>query len=928
MNIEIKRKVKFKTLLIAVNMILVLVFQSIYIGVNMQKLKSSAYSAEEESIRAYHAYLCKNFSACMYEVDALRFFIERNQLGKYVTKYLNLIEPSEAELETGAVRSTLQNLSVSQEIIDDFVVFGKNANQKNLYFNVLNCELEEKPLPTVDLLEKARLDGLIHTNLGYMVHCTDKQLRQVRTDHLSEQEKEAVDHMIQYLRDEYVVCSYISNNLSIIRLNKKYVEDKFRMKEDNKFVVYDASKRPVLYFNMNGEDANALLQQSDREPHGSVDGESDFSISSNIYGKLSAITERESRDIYYSSARSGYVYLLLFACGILISLFFTLLFSGKMFKKIELLYKAIRKQTKTPSFDSMRLDGGKGRLKRFGFSARIFLTLACSCLTSLILVSAVFQVLVEKETRNIAKELGEELARNYANECVVHYDRYNSLSTVKMEEFLEHYRYNDDQTNNELIRSFEKDFYYETTFLPGYLYAFIVDNNYEALYQTVFFSQTEESSELVRSAIKKAEQFKTFKEDGVFVPVKDLMSGKEVLAFVKTVSCEGEKKGTVIIVSDIPKISMEEINRAILTDFLIVGPDDKVLIGNAANYHSENLAANEEIFYSVDETTVDHLGKCVVLVYYSFYLNQIKEIQYLNLIWILIIGVVCIIASSLLRRLLINLFGILEKSMNDTPEKGYQPIPESFAVDEIDAIAVTYNKMMIRMEKLVEDSIRQEAERNELEILQAQTEFKMLEQQINPHFLFNTLECINLLAIKSGETHISKIVKSLSAILRYAVSRETKVTVKREMSVLQSYIEIQRYRFDGRFCIELDVDESLYNVHMIKFVLQPILENAISHGMSQTTSGGKISITLSCYDSGLEFRVCDNGVGMSQEKLEELRETLYGRKEKDELKKEGGIGLRNVCRRIELFYKGEGDFIVNSTEEKGTEVIVRLPFEL
>ena len=198
---------------------------------------------------------------------------------------------------------------------------------------------------------------------------------------------------------------------------------------------------------------------------------------------------------------------------------------------------------------------------------------------------------------------------------------------------------------------------------------------------------------------------------------------------------------------------------------------------------------------------------------------------------------------------------------------------------------------------------------------------------MNPHFLFNALECVNLLAIRSGEERISKIVKSLSMILRYAISRETKVKVRREIQVLESYIEIQRFRFGDKISIEIDADKSLFELNMIKFVLQPILENAISHGVANVTDG-RIEIILGCYESGLEFRIRDNGIGMSEQKLQELRKSFHSKTEDTQRGQEGGIGLRNVYRRIALYYHGKGEFVINSLEGEGTEVIVRVPFDL
>ena len=142
--------------------------------------------------------------------------------------------------------------------------------------------------------------------------------------------------------------------------------------------------------------------------------------------------------------------------------------------------------------------------------------------------------------------------------------------------------------------------------------------------------------------------------------------------------------------------------------------------------------------------------------------------------------------------------------------------------------------------------------------------------------------------------------------------------------LLKSYVDIQKYRFGDDFNVLYDLDELLFEVSIIKFVLQPIFENAISHGRLHTVENGTIKLTLRNYEDGVEFKISDNGVGMSEEKLNDLREQLISDTESES--KDGGIGLKNVYRRIKLYYKGKGSMEVNSTEGKGTEVVLRLPF--
>lgn len=928
MNIAIK-KVKFKTLVVVVNIILVVLFQSVYVNVNMNRLGEYAQNTKVESIQTYHSYLCDNFSACMYEVDMLRSFIGRNHLSNYTQSYLNLKDEAYVQELTAEMKQMVQQLSVSGNVIRDFIIFGENFNQKNLYCDVRKRQIVEERIPSEDVLSKVGLDGIMHTNLGYLVRCTEQALSEVNTGAVEGEERESVLSLIEYLKNEYVVCDYLSGRLVVIRLQRDYIEEKFRLEGNNKFLVYHSSGRPVLCFNADETYAEELLEDISFDTAYYENDEYSYSISQNLYGKLGVVTEYEDDNGYISFINSKYVYILFAAVSVLISFLCLQLFSARVFKKIKFLHTTIKKQAKSDALEFMDVSRDK-----LTFSKRILLTFMSSSLISLLVVSMGMNAMIEWETRALVEKLGNQLAINYANEYAIHYERYNSVSTVKIEKLLQEFKKDSADGNVELIREFEDNFYYETTFLPEYSYAFITGNNDEIIYQTVYSSQEQLATELIRSAMSKAEALRHSKTQGVLVPIDDLLSGRQSLAFVKEVYYNGTNKGTLVIVSDMPEQAADGEESTLLTDFVIVDRENRMIVGDAPAYNrqlsgkKEKFDANEEILYSIDESTMDYIGKAVVLTYYRFYVNQIRAIQYTNLLWTLMIAAVCVVATFLLRRILVKPFNILIASMNATPEQGYRSIPEKFSIDEVDAIAVAYNKMMGRMETLVEESVRKEAERSELEILQAQTEFKMLEQQVNPHFLFNTLECVNLLAFRTGEKNISKIVQSLSMILRYAISRETKVKVRREMQVLESYIEIQRFRFGDKISIEMDVDESLFELHMIKFVLQPVLENAISHGMANSTGDGKIDIILGCYESGLEFRIRDNGVGISEEKLQELRESLHSQVEQVQENREGGIGLRNVCRRIDLYYKGEGDFIVNSVEGEGTEVILRLPFDL
>lgn len=937
MNIETKKKrnnkkqyIKFRTLLIISTIVLALLFQTVYMVTSIQNFNKNVHDNERKVLSAYHNSLCDNFRGCMSESNRLQSFIQRNALALFVQSNLNLLEEDLALAKKQEMADTIKHLSVSGNIIRDFVLFGNNSNQQNLSCNVKERTMEDVQFPTVDVLEKTGLSAILHTNLGYMVEGSDEQFSTIHTKRVSEQEAKAVENVIAYLRNEYFVCVYVDRALCVIRFNKEYIQDNFQDIGNSKMIVYHATKRPLLCFNAEELDANDLAEEIDLDSPYYERDQHIYFVSRNLYQNLSVVTEYERDEESYYLIKIRYLCAALVCAGILLSLLFVFLFSNRIFKKLTILHTTLLKQAKLHDFGLINFDEGNSFLEKMTFSRRILLTLICSSLTSLLIVTGAFYQLTQHATEVYVEKLAEYSSKTYAKQFEMYYERYQSLSMVKSEQFVEEFHINDSVANLELIQKFETSFYYETTFLPGYSYAFIVDRNDNVLYQTAFFSQTQMSNEFVRQALTKAEKLSS---TGCFVPVNDLMTEREMLAYVEEIDSEGMKLGTIVIVADLPSTSFPDENNRVLWETAMLDEQQQVIVGNLAETHKElsyvkDMSDVENYSLCVtDDKPLKWLGTSVVVADYSLYEKQLQQEQYMNLFWVLIVSMICIVVAILLKRFLIKAFNRLMKSMDATTEINYEVLSDDYVTDEVNAIAKAYNRMILRLEEMVKERIQQEHERKELELLQAHTELKMLEQQINPHFLFNTLEMINLTALKNEDEEMYGIVQSLSSILRYAVNKATMVRVRQEIEALESYISIQELRFGDKLSFELQLDETLFDLNMIKFVLQPIVENAISHGIMNKACGGTIRIELSCYDIGIQFRVSDDGAGMSEQTLSELRQSIYGESEETTEKLIGGIGLKNVYRRIALFYKGKGDLLIQSVEGEGTEVVIRIPFE-
>lgn len=248
-------------------------------------------------------------------------------------------------------------------------------------------------------------------------------------------------------------------------------------------------------------------------------------------------------------------------------------------------------------------------------------------------------------------------------------------------------------------------------------------------------------------------------------------------------------------------------------------------------------------------------------------------------------------------------------------------------IDGNDEISEVYDDLYIMMEsinKLINEVYVKELKEEKLIVKQKEAEFKMLASQINPHFLYNTLETIRMRAFCNGDRELAGIVKKLGRIMRrnLEVSNEN-VSFESELELVKNYLEIQQLRFKGKVDYEfnIDVDEKKYNI--LPLLLQPIVENAFVHGLEGTKEKGKITVSAFEDLGYLIVEISDNGCGISKERLEFINENL----ENKTVKENGhqSIGMGNINERIKIYYGDKYGMYVFSELGIGTKVVLILP---
>jgi len=254
----------------------------------------------------------------------------------------------------------------------------------------------------------------------------------------------------------------------------------------------------------------------------------------------------------------------------------------------------------------------------------------------------------------------------------------------------------------------------------------------------------------------------------------------------------------------------------------------------------------------------------------------------------------------------------LTKLMQKVEEGNMDVLVNIKRKDEIGTLGRSFNSMTRKLKALIEEVYVNKLSRKEAEL-------KALQAHINPHFLYNTLDVIYWTSRLENAPKTGEIVSALAKLFKLGLNKGNEITtVEKEIEHLESYLVIQKVRYDEEPDISIDVDPSLYGCSIIKLILQPLVENALIHGIAGLRDRkGQIRITGREYADGILFEVIDNGVGMDEIRIQEIFGGLIEEKK--------GYGIKNVDERIKLYFGEQYGISIYSTRGKGTRVEVRVP---
>lgn len=416
------------------------------------------------------------------------------------------------------------------------------------------------------------------------------------------------------------------------------------------------------------------------------------------------------------------------------------------------------------------------------------------------------------------------------------------------------------------------------------------------------------------SIVKKIYNYKSGKEIGCFIIHMNSVILGNVLQSVNS-----NEYQQCLIIDNNKKIIYHPDSDYIGTQYREARVSELLTVQNG---YMESLSEKGYLVFSTSPVT----GWSVVCVVDNEYImDSINRLRLFLILTALFCVILSVYFASYISRTISDPVARLQRKMHQVGEGDFDIRAATGASDEIGQLTMSFDKMVERTKQLIENVYQSE-------IYQKEAELNALQAQINPHFLYNTLQTIDMMAEEEEADEISDACQALSKIFRYSINRGQEfVHVQDELVHIENYMLIQKLRFGDKLDVRYDIQEDCRELYIVKLLIQPMVENAVVHGMENVLDRCLVTIRVYRDRDCLYAEVEDNGTGIGTEQLDHLNEKLaqIGEQkmvhEVDYVKSHRSIGLENTNARIKLYFGQEYGITITSEEGTGTKVRIRLP---
>jgi sensor histidine kinase YesM len=908
--------------MITLSVLLALLAQIVLVYIGLRYAQSIGHSIDEKRTENVFSQIHQGFIYQLNDINNLLLLLQTPEFSDFFKNLMSLRDEATKTREKQRLLAKLNALNLSANGVDTVYFIGANANQLSCRLVAESSRLEELPRLHTDLLQHAKLEELFlvdHDQFSLYTH--DDFERYLRTDSqlLNPEDIAGVKAFLSEIQDHLIITNGNANGVFIVIVLSDHFFAKALPDKTDGFIASVISEDDrILWssaqdgFTRPGADWDSRKRIFDEERYASrIEELAPFRL------RFVYTEHRETSFFFRTDLFLKMLALSLFA--LLATFFISLIYLKKVFSPFRAISRNLKNQF---GRDGMELRPLPEALIRGGFhsiSLRNKLILVLCAAVSIpavsdgLLFSRFLTKEVEQKIETSVNVMGELAAVSIQNRVRFMENILNQISvSEKFQAYLTTAVQPNSYANNVQISMFPG--------LNDVSYFVLLDESGTCIYSSIFSNN--------KNVFDTNPKYLPQQNDPYWISnYKDVFNHISTAVVKRIEPSRDYDRVTYLLL--VPKKSIFENVESgnIHVSYAITDHSGRAV------YQSRfvsDLKLAEPLHFSEDIR--DTNWEISIQYYFNEALEKYRVYQEQFLLCMFIVLLLSIGAALLIANLLARPIRLLKEAMLSVGAGEFEQRIDYRGNNEIAEIVQTFNKMIDQLNEMIQQNLRimeenakNKIKENHLMAMKTRAELLMLQAQINPHFLYNTLEAINLKSLKSGNTDISAMVSALADLFRYSVSKGTDfVPLEKELNHVANYVKIQQFRFGHSFALEFDIPDHLKNTNVMKFCLQPIVENSIKHGFAGWDSGGLIRITVSETDQRIQLSISDNGAGMDQQKLEQLTAGLDGDFE-GAATEDRGIGLINVYQRLKLFYNEQVSMEIRSKLMRGTTVTLTFP---
>lgn len=907
-------------------LLLSLVAQLILVWTGFYYLNNNSQVIQANEKQGYQTFFQENLTSIITEINNTLDLFQKNDLLKYSTSFLPLRDTDTINRATAELNDKLNALNLSPSFYKTVYLIGADQNQYSFRKEVGEPDLHMLPDVNKEAFDlQGWTKGLFENNRKIVRFDKDElkaNNQTLMTDGLKDFVSETSGRLV------------INNGNIGIFVIFVLQDDLFNAAEE----AHDSVHIPVVVSDERGQPIWSRMTDSNLVFDATTVNAGKFSHGNETYiavkNKLNVFPyqvtylydEDEPNPLLF---RVAVFFIAIMAAALLLTAGVSFVRSKKIFLPIHKFSMAVRRQSFSDELNLKIIPADllKSGAREMSLKNKILITFIISVIVPTLASGLVYSIMLTQSINNTTDQFLSRIGKLTKTSAHINIQRLeNTVNRLtisqELQEFLTKQNnspnipyYNDTEVNYASIAAF-----------PGvnnFSYLVLYDNKGSALYSSIF------SNNLNLFTVNKS-------------IIRDTDSPYWVSDYVDITN-----RNKAAVVKRIPPL-----NKALDTGqsyYLLAVPKDDLfqnmdfgssgfLVKNKQNkelfYFHQYSSNYEPKLFSYSYPIAD-TGMVATFQYpKEEFEAQYREYFYRFLFVLLGVSLFSFLLASVLSTLLSRPIERLMGSINDVSTVRFDHLVQGDSKSEIGLLMENYNEMVHKMNQLIqenmqiiEENAQSKLKEKEMNTLKVKAELDMLQSQINPHFLYNTLESINMKSIRYGMHDVSIMIRTLSDMFRYSVGKgSVMVPLQKEIDHVKYFIAIHNMRLGHIVDLNIDVPEHLMNEPVLRFSLQPIVENSMKHAFVGYKGGACIIIRARRDEQFLHIEISDNGIGMDEERLAEVEAVLKGPyDEVNPLEGSSGIGLKNVCARMKLHFQDNPGIRIESELMGGTTVHLCLP---